>query len=178
MILAETTSITLDVPGWFYGVFSIGLIGVVFFAGHTWCKVCDICKDFPKIRRALDLISQKLLEKGLFNDHIYVSNASPAKLTEVGRAMLKESGFEEFFDANKKLFFTYIDIKKPKTPFDVEKTAKDFVLYVDLDKMKKSELVENFSYNAGRSIADILYAYSIEIRDRYLSERFDQVKQK
>lgn len=169
-MIAETTPIIINFPSWFYALFSIGVLTFIGLAAFNYCKIREVCKDFPKIRRALDLISQKLFEKKIFTEQVYVSSESPVQLTDAGRQMLKDSGFDEFFNANKENFYKEINSKKPKTPFEVERTARELMMYLNLDNTPKSELAKNFSYNTGRAIGDILLAYSIEIRDRYLKE--------
>ncbi len=143
----------------------------VFWAGNNYCKINEVCKEFPKIRRALDVISQLLLAHEWTQEHLFVSSASPLGLTPEGKQMLEDSGFEEFFKANKSRFFDYIDLESPQSEAEVEKAMKDLMLYLEEKDMAKIELVEDFSYSSGRSVANILFAYSIEIRDRYLKER-------
>lgn len=46
------------------------------------------------------------------------------------------------------------------------------MLYLDIDKIPKIEYAKNFAYQVGCPLSDILFAYSIEIRDRYLTEKF------
>jgi hypothetical protein len=173
LIGTTTTPITIAFPDWFYFVFSFGVVVFIFWAGVSWCKVQEICKEFPKIRRALDLISQSLLSHKWIDAHIYVSSGSPLHLTETGRKMLADSGFEEFYNANKEYLFSYITSQKPKSPADVETTAKDAMFYLNPKTTPKMELIENFAYNNGKPTADVLFAYSIEVRDRYLKEHPD-----
>ena len=168
--LASDTSITISFPNWFYVVCSVGVISFIFWAGYNCKSVYEVCKEFPKIRRALDLISQLLLSHEWIDEHVYVSSQSPLSLTENGRKMLKESGFEEFFEANKQEFFSGILLQKPKSAAEVEMAAKNLMLYLDIKETPKRELVENYAYNHGQQVAKLLFAYSIEIRDRYLKE--------
>ncbi|RKY42382.1 MAG: hypothetical protein DRP85_03020 [Candidatus Makaraimicrobium thalassicum] len=107
----------------------MGVIAFVFWAGCHWKTVREVCKEFPKIRRALDLISSKLFEEDILNEQVYVSAKSPLSLTEEGKKMLSKSHFEEFFSENKQYFFSTIERKNPKTPFDIEAAAKHLMLY-------------------------------------------------
>ncbi len=151
------TNITLSFPNWFYVTFTIVVLGGIFYLGCRWKTLNEVCQEFPKIRRALDLISQKLCELGHFKEHIYLSSASPLSLTPEGRKMLSESNFEEFFKENKERFFSLIEKKNPKTPFDVENSARELMLFLDIDKTPKIEFAKNFAYQNGRPISDILY---------------------
>jgi len=165
------TTFNLILPNWFCVVFSIGFIGVIFYLGCRWRTLDDICKEFPKIRRALDLISQKLCDLGHFKEQIYLSSASPLSLTSEGKQMLLDSRFEDFFSANKEQIYASIGKNNPKTPFDVEESAKSTMLFLDIDKTPKIEYAKNFAYQNGKPLADILLVYSIEIRDRYMKEK-------
>jgi len=169
-MVAETTNITLSFPNWFYVVFSFGVIAFIFLAGGQYTLVRRACKKIPRIHEALIMISLRLYELKIFKKEIYISNTSPLSLTGEGKKMLKESGFDEFFQANKKTFYTYITSHKPLSPYDVDRAARMLAFDLDFNEMKKTESVKDFAYNAGRPIMDILYAYAIEIRDRYLKE--------
>ena len=168
--MPNITNITLSFPNWFYVTFSVGFVCFIFYLGCNWKSLRSICREFPKIRRALDLISQKLLDKGFFSEQVYTSSASPLNLTPAGRKILEDSEFEEFFKANKQLFFLSITRKNPQSPFDVEKATKELMLYLNTEKIPKIELVENYAYREGRAILDVFSVYAIEIRDRYLKE--------
>lgn len=64
----------------------------------------------------------------------------------------------------------------PTTPFDVEAAAKHvMLLHVDLTELSATEKVKDFAYQNGVQISDILFAYSIAVRDLYLSEHFNAV---
>ena len=173
-MVVEATNITISFPNWFYCIFSIGVLALVFSAGIQWKKVREICAEFPKIRRALDIISQLLLSHKWVGESVYVSAQSPVKLTDAGKKMLEASKFEEFFTANKNVFFENIAAERPKTESEVEAAARSTMLYLDTKTTPKMELVEDFAYSIGKPVADILFAYSIEIRDRYLKERFQR----
>jgi hypothetical protein len=170
IIEAATTPITIEFPNWFYGVFSVGVVVFIFWAGYNWCKINEMCGQFPKIRRALDIISGCLLAHKWVNEHIYVSSGSPLQLTEAGKKMLADSGFEQFFAANKHSLFAYITSKKAKSVAEIETAAREAVLYLDPKNTPKMELIEDFSYKNGRPIGDVLFAYSVEVRDRYLKD--------
>ena len=167
-ILASNTSVTINFPNWFYVICSFGVIGFIFWAGYNCKNMHEACKEFPKIRRALDLISQLLLSHRWVDEHVYVSSQSPLKLTPEGQQMLNDSGFDEFFNANKERFFAFINAEKPKSEAEVEKAARNLMFYLDTKHTPKIELIENFSYKIGRPVADVIFAYSIEIKERYL----------
>lgn len=170
MILVEITPITLNVPNYVWWIFSAGVIAVVFFSGYQWSKLREICAQFPKIRYALDIISQLLCSHKWTDTPPYISAGSPYALTPDGKKMLEESNFEEFYKANKKNLFSFIEARNPKSPATVEMAAREAMLYLDPKSTPKMELIENFAYSKGRPVGDVLFAYAIEIRDRYLNE--------
>ena len=175
IMVAAITPITIEIPDWFYkfftvafSVFTLAFIYFVFQTGMKWSKIKEICAEFPKIRRALDVISELLLVKGWTKESLYVSSGSPLQLTPAGRKMLTDSGFEEFYGSNKERLFSYMASKNPESPAEVETTAKEAMFYLEPKVTPKMELIENYAYNNGKPVADILFAYSIELRDRYL----------
>ena len=81
IMIAEATSITIAFPNWFYGFLACGILVFVAWAAFNYCKVREVCGQYPKIRRALDLISQLLLSHKWIDDHVYVSSQKKQKQT-------------------------------------------------------------------------------------------------
>lgn len=170
------TPIVFAFPDWFYGVLSLTFLAGVWFVARQSKTFSEVCKEFPKMRRALDLMSESLFSNKMLSEKVYVSSASPLRLTDAGKSLLVNSGFEEFFTANKEGLFAEIDRMDPNTPFDVEAASRHvLLLHVDLKEYPHAERLKGFSYNNGIPISDILFAYSIEVRDRYLLERHTPV---
>lgn len=75
---------TIVVPTWCAAILSITFLGAVWFLARQSKTFSEVCKEFPKMRRALDLISEKLVERKFFKDAIYVSSGSPLHITPEG----------------------------------------------------------------------------------------------
>lgn len=166
----EPHSFIITFPDWVYVVFSTGVLSFIVFAIYNYIRIREVCKEFPGMRRALNIISYILFKAGLSNTELYVSSSSPCKITPEGEQVLEDSHFEEFFKANKENFFAQISLRGPKTEARVEAAARELMLYLDIEKTPKAELVENFAYNIGTPLPVILFVYAIEIRNRYLAE--------
>lgn len=166
----EPHSFIITFPDWVYFVFSTVSLSFIVFAIYNYIKIREVCREFPKMRRALDMISYVLFKAGLSKTELYISASSPRKITPEGRQILEDSHFDEFFDANKKNFFAQISLKGPKTEARVEAAARELMLYLDIEATPKGCLVENFAYEIGTPLPVILFVYAIEIRDRYLAE--------
>lgn|SRR3989338_9700061 len=178
-LLAEATpsiptgmnSYTFVIPFWLSWVFSGGVLLAVIFFGRQSMLFSQISTEFPKMRRALDLISEKLVDRKFFTNPVYVSAGSPLHLTPEGKAMLEQSGFEEFFTANKERIYREIDKLEPTSPFDVEAATKHvMLLHVDLQEFAAIERIKQYAYENGVQLSDMLFAFSIEVRNRYLAE--------
>ena len=101
-ILPNTHTILVSFPDWVYAVMTLGIFSFIFYLGSLHSNIRKVIKEFPKICRALDLISVKLKEEGFFGDSIYASAASPIKLTQKGEELLKEIEDIDLHDPNNK----------------------------------------------------------------------------
>ena len=163
------TNITLSFPNWFYMVFSIGILAGIFYLGCRWRTLNEICGEFPKIRRALDLISQKLCELGHFKEQVYISTASPKKITEVGMHMLVESKLKELIDKNKDEFIKKIEARKPSTDYDIEQLAIDIMMSLSEDP--RMEPTKQYAFQNGKDLNLMLLASGIYLRDITLQKK-------
>ena len=111
-VAPNTHQILISFPDWVYGVMTLGFMCFIFYLGSLHSNIKKVIKEFPKICRALDLISVKLKERGFFGESIYVSATSPVKLTPKGEELLKESKSNEFVDKYKAEFFCDIVLKE------------------------------------------------------------------
>jgi len=125
-------------------------------------------KVFPKICSALIRISELLFTKGIAKEAIFTTE-SPLRLTEAGLRMLEESGFYQFYNANKEHLFKLVKFYNPKTPYDVEEAAKKVMLEID-EKLPHFNLLKSYAYHNGIPIAKLLFAYALYFRDQVLKE--------
>ncbi len=159
----NTHQFLISFPDWVYAILSIGVIAAVFFLGGLYCKVNEICNDYPKIRQALTRISEILLQKKLSGDLVYTQ--SPVQLTPKGVQALQEAGFENFYEKNKDILFRKIKESNPKTLADLEEVCKSIMLSVN-DRYNEFESLKQYAYSHGEPISSILFAASIALRDK------------
>jgi len=167
MNTSQTISITLAFPAWFYGVLTLSLAAFLLYIGGLHWKIKEMCKDYPRIREALTRISEILLQKHLAKD--YVFSQSPISLTPAGIAAVKEAGFEEFYNINKKILFERINKANPKTMADLEEVCKSIMLELE-DTLSGFESIKQYAYQHGEPISKILFACAVDLRDRAAKE--------
>jgi len=159
----NVTQLTIAIPDW-VGVFlSLGTVGFLIYLGNLHCSLGQIIKEFPKMSRALDLISYKLKEKRFFDEHIYASAASPIKLTPAGEDLLRDSGAHDFVNKYTKELVDRIKSKSPKTAYDVQIIARDVVENLrDEDRFSQ---FKDYVYKKGMPLEPIFIVMSIYLRD-------------
>lgn len=160
-------TVAITVPSWFCGVLSLSLIGLVFYLGDLHCRVKEMCKDHPKIQTALTRISEILLQKNHAKDLIYAN--SPVKLTQDGEQAIQESGFETFYELNKKFLIKEIKERNPKSAADLEEDCKNLMLTIE-DTLSGFDSLKNYAYNNGEPISHILFAGAVVLRDKLKKE--------
>jgi len=156
------TNITIAFPDWFWVVFSVFILGFVFFLGGLFTKLRAISTEFPKIKTALVRISEILLQKGLTKDFVF--SESPVSLTQEGRDAVKQCGFDAFYQENKKLLIGRVNKKRTKSMAELELACKEVMTTME-NEVPKFDLLENFAYQNGIPLAKILFACGIALRD-------------
>lgn len=155
--------ILISFPDWVYAILSLGIFGLIFYLGSLHSNIKKVIKEFPKICRALDLISVKLRETGFFDENIYVSAASPIKLTPKGKELLHESGSDDFVNKYKDELIKKVRDKNPKTAYDVQIIARDVV-----ENLRDDDRFSNFKdfvYKKGMPLEPIFIVMGIYLRD-------------
>ncbi len=158
----------ISFPDWFYAAISFGVLSMIFYLGAIHSKLKKVLVEFPKICRALDLISQKLKEKRFFDEHVYASASSPIKLTEKGQILLKESEADAFVVQHKAELIGKIREKNPKTAYDVQILARDVV--ESLQETDRFARFKDFVYQKGMPLEPIFIVMGILLRDLALKE--------
>ncbi len=161
-------TLVLCFPQWVCIVFSLCVIGLVFYAGHLHEKVKRICSEFPGVRDAIIRISEALVQKGISKIPLF-SAASPIKLTPAGEKLVSDIKFTDFYNTNKKIVLARVVAKGPKTLADLEEAAKTTMLTME-DTMPGFELIKQAAYQNGVALADILFACAIKLRDMVAAE--------
>ena len=94
---------------------------------------------------------------------------SPVVLTDYGKKLVAESGFNQIFNENRELILGWIKEKNPKTQYDVQEISRDALLG-HKDEAVFAPLKE-YAYKHGEtSLEQILRAGSIIVRDEVIKE--------
>jgi len=94
---------------------------------------------------------------------------SPLQLTEGGKKLVKDVGFDNVFNNNKSDFFLFIDSEHPKLKYDVE-VASTKSIYVLADKSYLQFLKVFFYNHPDRNMENTAPTLGVYVRDKYLSE--------
>jgi hypothetical protein len=130
--------------------------------GTFYAEVRHVCRQHPKIHTALIRISEILLQKKVSKELVY--SESPVRLTEDGKRAIQESGFQRFYDANKRTLIDQIKKTNPKNLADLEEACKSVMLSLE-DTLPNFHLLKQFAYSNGEPISNILFAGAVALRD-------------
>ncbi len=98
-----------------------------------------------------------------------LKTTSPLTLTEYGKKLIEESGFNQIFNENRSLILGWIKEKNPKTQYDVQENSRD-ILLGHKDDVVFAPLKE-YAYKHGEtSLEQIFRAGSIVVRDEIIKE--------
>jgi len=92
---------------------------------------------------------------------------SPLSLTEQGKKLIKDMGFEEIFEDHKAEFFSFIDSELPKLKYDVEVAATKSI-YLLADRPYMDFLKVFFYNNPDRNMENTAPTFGVYVRDKYL----------
>lgn len=165
---------------------TVALCGLFLYLGQYKEKILNNKEKILSFENGLKKLSDELKNlnslfaqlithlkgKDLISENVAFKTASPLTLTETGRGILQKTHFEDFFKANKEYLFSSIEEQNPKFPFDVQRAAESLMLSLDIDKTSNVEYIKDYVYQKGEFLQVVLLAFAIEIRDRYLKERF------
>jgi hypothetical protein len=107
------------------------------------------------------------MEIKFIDNQIYKSK-SPLALTELGIKLIKESGFETIFEAEKDNLCEKLSNIHPQTRYDVQEKAR--ALMDELTQYPPFQTIKSYAFDCGQDFAQILRAGSILLRDYYLSK--------
>ena len=98
-----------------------------------------------------------------------IQATSPLNLTEYGKQLVEESGFNKILQDNKDLILGWIKERSPKTQYDAQEISREVLL------MHKDDVVfeplKDYTYQHGEtSLEQILRAGSIVVRDEIIKE--------
>jgi uncharacterized protein YihD (DUF1040 family) len=122
----------------------------------------DSCKSEIDGLKEFKVSAQKFIDS-----KIYQSN-SPLSLTEYGRKLVKESGFEKIFEEHKDELVQMLNKLSPQTAYDVQEVSRSFM--DGLDNYEPFAPIKEYAFKTGSDFKQILRAGAIMMRDYYLTK--------
>jgi hypothetical protein len=136
-------------------------------------NILSLEKDKEKHQTKIETLRtdmDKMLEfkenaKKFMDSKIYTTH-SPLALSEFGKKLIKDSGFETLFPSVRDDLVTKLEIMNPKTQYDVQEKAR--ALMDSLTEYPIFSTLKTFAFKNGVDFSQILRAGSILLRDYYL----------
>ncbi len=155
-----TIIITIGIPS---------IVTALIYIGKKLQILSELEKTTTKIKHNVQIVANYLTRYHEKFDPNELQTLSPLNLTEKGREFIKNIGFENVFEKNKKEFFEFIDRENPQVKYDVEAAAiKSIHALYDKSYM---QFLKIFLYNnRDRSMENTAPTLGIFVRDRYLAE--------
>lgn len=124
-------------------------------------KIDDLKEDKDKIlskieslRTDVDTLKEfKVYATKFIDKQLYQSN-SPLSLTEFGKALIRDSGFEEIFSHEKERLAVLLQEKAPQTRYDAQEMARE--LMDGLTEYPAFMPLKSYAYNSGKDLGQIL----------------------
>jgi hypothetical protein len=122
----------------------------------------DICRSEIDTLKEFKTNAQKYIDS-----KIYQSN-SPLSLTDYGKKLIKDSGFETIFDQHKDDLAEMLGKLDPKTAYDVQEVSRSFM--DSQAEYAPFAPIKDYAYRTGSDLNLILRAGAILLRDYYLEK--------
>lgn len=106
--------------------------------------------------------AQKFIDKNLYKDQ------SPLSLTDFGKKLVKDSGFETIFSTVRDDLVMKLEALNPKTQYDSQEMARS--LMDKLTDYPAFQPMKTYAYKNGKDYQQILRAGAILLRDYYLEK--------
>lgn len=155
--------------------FLVLLLGYLVFFGRKFEKIDKLEKEQEKQEKKIDEFSTDIAtlkefksntEKRLDNE-IYKTK-SPLSLTDFGKKLIEDSGFNNIFEQEKDNLVAMLEKKNPKTQYDVQEMAR--LLMSELTNYVPFTSIKTYAFTNGKDYAQILRAGAIPLRDYYLQK--------
>jgi uncharacterized protein YihD (DUF1040 family) len=129
---------------------------------------CGFRKTLGDTKTEVDkLLEFKTSAQKFIDSKIYQSN-SPLSLTDLGKTLVSESGFENIFNSVKDDLCLKLQDKNPKTKYDAQEMARS--LMDDLTDYEAFQPIKKYAFEKGTDFTQILRAGAILLRDYYLQK--------
>ena len=126
----------------------------------------ELQKKIDTLRTDVDKLQEFKTYAQKFIDSVIYKAKSQLQLTEVGKALVQESGFEEIFENVKNDLVKMLEKINPKTKYDIQEKAR--ALMDDLVDYPPFVPIKEYAFKFGKDVGQILRAGAILLRDYYL----------
>lgn len=186
-VVQTTSNVASMVPAWLSFLGSIAL-GAISGFGTAWVKMAryqqkcdDLIEEKNRHQAKIDALRtdmDKMLEfkestQKFVDSKIYTSH-SPLSLSEYGKKLIKESGFESLFPSVRDDLVARLEKMQPKTQYDVQEMAR--ALMDSLTEYSALGQLKTYAFQNGVDFQQILRAGAIPLRDFYL-EKHPEIKE-
>jgi len=138
-------------------------------------KVNRLDKDMPVMDGKINKLFQDMsaVEEFKTNTQKFIDSkiykaGSPLVLTDYGKKLIKDSGFESIFEREKDELVLKLEQKRPKTKYDVQEKARE--LMNELTEYPAFQVIKAFAFENGHDYNQILRAGAIPLRDYFLEK--------
>lgn len=139
------------------------------FIGVKLNTLTTIDEAVKKIKHNMKVVGDYLTRHHNKFDPTELQAMSPLQLTEAGKKLLEEVGFDNVFEKNKSDFFLFVDSEHPELKYDVEVAATKSI-YVLSDKPYMQFLKVFFYNHPNRNMENTSPTLGVYVRDKYLAE--------
>jgi HJR/Mrr/RecB family endonuclease len=153
-------------------VITIGVASIVLaliYIGKKLQVLDNLVETTSKIKINVKVISDHLTSSSTDFNHTELQAYSPLELTEAGRKLIAELGFDNVFTKHKDDFCRFIEDERPRLKYDVEKAAIKTVAALS-GKNYMNFLKVYFYNNPTRTISNLAPTLGIYVRDKYLED--------
>lgn len=154
----------------------VGFFAAYFKIGKYQEKVDNLNIEKEKSQKKIDGLRSdvdKLLEfksntQKYVDSKIYKSG-SPLELTDIGKRLVRESGFIAIFEEQKDDLVILLEEKyNPRTQYDVQEKSRE--LMENLRDHAPFQSIKKYAFDNGKDFAQILRAGAIPLRDYYFEK--------
>lgn len=151
------------------------LLGYLVFFGRKFEKIDKLEKEQEKQEKKIDEFSTdiatlkefKANTEKIIDKEIYKAK-SPLGLTDFGKKLVEDSGFNTIFEQEKDNLVTMLEKRNPQTQYDVQEMAR--LLMSELTNYDPFAQIKTYAFTNGKDYAQILRAGAIPLRDYYLQK--------
>ncbi|MBZ9572259.1 hypothetical protein KJA15_02940 [Patescibacteria group bacterium] len=124
------------------------------------------CTKIEKLRSDVDKLLEFKVNAQKFIDSKIYKTGSRLTLTEFGKTLLRESGFDDIFEREKDNLARKLSVYPNKTKYDIQENARSLMdSLVDYEPFAS---IKTYAFNKGIDFGQILRAGAIPLRDYYL----------